>query len=194
VFPAGILQPPYFDATADDAINYGGIGMVIGHEITHGFDNRGRRYDKNGNLRDWWKPEDEKRYNERAKRIEAQYTEMESGIEGVKPNGELTLAENISDVGGLKIAYDALQKALKGKPQPKVDGLTPEQRFFLSYAQAWRTVANVEYERNALLTGSHSLPRFRVRGPIAHMPEFAKAFSCDASKTLLPDIKANAIW
>jgi predicted metalloendopeptidase len=193
VFPAAILQPPYFDANADDAVNYGGIGMVIGHEITHGFDNRGRRFDKDGNMRDWWTADDEKRYNERATVIENQYAAMD-GVEGVKPNGTLTLGENISDVGGLKIAYDALQKALKGKPRPLVDGLTPEQRFFLSFAQGWRSSARLEYERNALLTGQHSLPRFRVRGPLAHMPEFAKAYSCDAAKTMVRDGARNAIW
>ena len=193
VFPAAILQPPYFDATADDAINYGGIGMVIGHEITHGFDNRGRRFDQDGNMRDWWSPEDEKRYNERAKVIETQYGAM-SEVDGVKPNGALTLGENIADVGGLKIAYDALQKALQGKPRTKIDGLTPEQRFFISWAQGWKSNARTEYERNQVLTGQHSLSRFRVEGPIAHMPEFAKAFSCDATKTLLPGIARNAIW
>ena len=193
VFPAAILQPPYFDAKADDALNYGGIGMVIGHEITHGFDNRGRRFDKDGNMRDWWTPADDERYHERTKVIEAQYGGME-GVDGVKPNGTLTLGENIADVGGLKIAYDALQKALKGKPRPKIDGLTPEQRFFLSYAQAWRTVARTEYERNSLLTGQHSLPRFRVMGPVAHMPEFAQAFSCDPKKSLLSGGTTSSIW
>ena len=193
VFPAAILQPPYFDAKADDAVNYGGIGMVIGHEITHGFDDRGRRFDKDGNMSDWWTPEDEKRYAERAQVIERQYTAMD-GVDGVSPNGKLTLGENISDVGGIKIAYDALQLALKGKPRTLVDGLTPEQRFFLSFAQIWRSNARPEWERNALLTGQHSLPRFRVRGPIAHMPEFAKAFSCDPARTLLPEATRSAIW
>ena len=193
VFPAAILQPPYFDAKADDAVNYGGIGMVIGHEITHGFDDRGRRFDKDGNLRDWWTAEDEKRYNERAQLIERQYAAMDA-VEGVSPNGKLTLGENISDVGGLKIAYDALQKALKGKPRKTIDGLTPEQRFFLSFAQGWRSNARLEWERNSLLTGQHSLPRYRVRGPLAHMPEFARAFKCDASKTLLPNLSGMAIW
>ena len=193
VFPAAILQPPYFDPNADDAVNYGGIGMVIGHEITHGFDDRGRRYDKDGNLRDWWTAEDALRYTERAKLIEAQYASFD-GIDGVKPNGALTLGENISDIGGIKIAYDALQRSLQGKPRPLIDGLTPEQRFFLSFAQAWRSTARPEWERNALLTGQHSLPRFRVRGPIAHMPEFAKAFSCDAARALLPENSRTAIW
>ncbi|MEO5676016.1 MAG: M13 family metallopeptidase [Usitatibacter sp.] len=193
VFPAAILQPPYFDPNADDAVNYGGIGMVIGHEITHGFDDRGRRYDKDGNLRDWWTAEDALRYTERAKLIEAQYASFD-GIDGVKPNGALTLGENISDIGGIKIAYDALQRSLQGKPRPLIDGLTPEQRFFLSFAQAWRSTARPEWERNALLTGQHSLPRFRVQGPIAHMPEFAKAFSCDAARALLPENSRTAIW
>ncbi len=193
VFPAAILQPPYVDPKADDATNYGGIGMVIGHEITHGFDDRGRRYDKDGNLRDWWTAEDARRYTERAKLIESQYASFD-GIEGVKPNGTLTLGENISDVGGIKIAYDALQKALRGKPRPLIDGLTPEQRFFLSFAQIWRYNARPEWERNALLTGQHSLPRLRVRGPIAHMAEFSRAFACDAGKTMLPGLERNAIW
>jgi predicted metalloendopeptidase len=193
VFPAAILQPPYFDARADDALNYGGIGMVIGHEITHGFDNRGRRFDKEGNLRDWWTPEDERRYTERAQRIVQQYAVFE-GVEGVKPNGTLTLGENLSDVGGIKIAYDALQKALKARPQGKIDGLTPEQRFYISFAQGWRSKARIEWERNSLLTGQHSLPRFRVRGPVAHMPEFARAFACDPSKTLVSAGPGENIW
>jgi predicted metalloendopeptidase len=193
VFPAAILQPPYFDVKADDPLNYGGIGMIIGHEITHGFDDRGRRFDKNGNMTDWWTEEDGKRYNARAEIIERQYSAMEP-VDGVHPNGKLTLGENISDIGGLKIAYDALQIALKGKPRAKVEGFTPEQRFFIAWAQAWRDMTRPEQERQYLLADGHSLSRLRVRGPVAHMPEFAKAFSCDASKTLLPDLKGNAIW
>ena len=137
--------------------------------------------------------EDARRYTERAKLIERQYAAFDS-VDGVKPNGALTLGENISDIGGIKIAYDALQKALKGKQRQVIDGLTPEQRFFVSYAQAWRSTARPEWERNALLTGQHSLPRFRVRGPLAHMPEFAKAFSCDAATALLPEDSRTAIW
>ena len=193
VFPAAILQPPYFDAKADDALNYGGIGMVIGHEITHGFDDRGRLYDARGNLREWWTAEDSKRYAERAQRIERQYSGFD-GVEGVKVNGKLTLGENISDVGGLKIAYYALQKALEDRPQGPIDGLTQEQRFFVAFAQAWRSRARPEWERNALLTGQHSLPRFRVRGPIAHMPEFAKAFSCGTGSTQLSESERANIW
>jgi putative endopeptidase len=193
VFPAAILQPPYFDASADDALNYGGIGMVIGHEITHGFDDRGRRFDKDGNLRDWWTPEDARRYVERAAKIERQYGGFE-GVEGVKVNGKLTLGENISDVGGLKIAYLALQRALKDKPRDPIEGLTPEQRFFLSFAQAWRSSIRVEQERLYLQTDGHSPPRFRVAGPIAQLPEFAAAFSCDASKALLTESARANIW
>jgi len=195
VFPAAILQPPFFDAKADDAVNYGAIGTVIGHEITHGFDDRGRLFDKDGNMRDWWTAEDARRYKERAKKIETQYGNF-TGVDGIKVNGALTLGENISDVGGVKIAYLALQKALKQqkKPQGKVDGLTPEQRFFVSYAQAWRGKFRPERERMQLRTGQHSLHPFRVSGPIAHMPEFARAFSCDASKTLLSESERANIW
>jgi putative endopeptidase len=195
VFPAAILQPPFFDAKADDAVNYGAIGTVIGHEITHGFDDRGRLFDKDGNMRDWWTEEDARRYKERAKKIEIQYGNF-TGVDGIKVNGALTLGENISDVGGVKIAYLALQKALKQqkKPQGTVDGLTPEQRFFVSYAQAWRGKFRPERERLQLRTGQHSLHPFRVSGPIAHMPEFARAFSCDASKTLLSESERANIW
>jgi putative endopeptidase len=219
VFPAAILQPPFFDAKADDAVNYGAIGTIIGHEITHGFDDRGRLFDKDGNMRDWWSEEDARRYKERAKKIEAQYGNF-TAIDGIKVNGALTLGENISDVGGVKIAYLALQKALaqpqpaapaadKGKaakgakaaaktaatrPGAPIDGLTPEQRFFISYAQAWRGTFRPERERLQLRTGQHSLHQFRVYGPIAHMPEFAKAFSCDPGKTLLSEGERANIW
>ena len=193
VFPAAILQPPFFDAKADDALNYGGIGMVIGHEITHGFDDRGRKYDARGNLTDWWTAEDAKRYEERAQRIARQYSTFD-GPEGLKVNGELTLGENISDLGGLKIAYLALQKALRDRPQGPIDGLTQEQRFFLSYAQAWRNNMRPEQERQRILTDPHSPPRYRVKGPLANMPEFAQAFSCDASKTLLSEGDRANIW
>ena len=193
VFPAAILQPPFFDAKADDAVNYGAIGTVIGHEITHGFDDRGRLFDKDGNMRDWWSEEDARRYKERAKKIESQYGNF-TAIDGIKVNGALTLGENISDVGGVKIAYLALQKALKQKPQAKIDGLTADQRFYVSYAQAWRGKFRPERERLQLRTGQHSLHQFRVYGPIAHMPEFARAFSCDPGKALLSENERANIW
>ena len=193
VFPAAILQPPYFDAKADDAFNYGGIGMVIGHEITHGFDDTGRQFDAKGNLREWWTAEDAKRYNERAQRAVVQYNGYE-GPEGVKLNGQLTLGENLADVGGLKIAYDALQRALAKKPQGPIDGFTPEQRFFIAFAQDWRSLVRPEYERTLLMTDTHSLARYRVKGPIMQLPEFAKAFSCDVKQALLPQDQRTNIW
>jgi predicted metalloendopeptidase len=193
VFPAAILQPPFFDPKADDATNYGAIGTVIGHEITHGFDDRGRLFDKDGNMRDWWSEEDARRYKERAKKVETQYGNF-IAIDGIKVNGALTLGENISDVGGVKIAYLALQTSLRQKPQGKVDGLTPDQRFFLSYAQAWRGKLRPDRERMILRTDPHSPSAFRVRGPIANMPEFARAFSCDANKALLSESDRANIW
>ena len=193
VFPAGILQPPFFDLKADDAANYGAIGMVIGHEITHGFDDRGRRFDKDGNLRDWWSAEDSRRYKERARKIEAQYGGY-SGVDGIRVNGALTLGENISDIGGARIAYHALHKALARNPQASRDGFTPDQRFFLSMANIWRSSMRPEYERLRLRTDSHSLPALRVRGILANMPEFARAFSCEANKVLLSDSEMGNIW
>ena len=193
VFPAAILQPPYFDLHADDAVNYGAIGMVIGHEITHGFDDRGRRFDKDGNLRDWWTAEDDQRYRDRAARVERQYAGFEP-VHGEKINGTITLGENLSDIGGAKIAYDALQLALRGKPREAIDGLTPEQRFFVSFAQIWRHRAREEWERKLILTDVHSLPRLRVRGTLGHMPEFAQAFSCKGSSTLTAEWERARIW
>ena len=193
VFPAAILQPPFFDLAADDAANYGGIGMVIGHEITHGFDDRGRRFDKDGNLRDWWTAEDDRRYRERAARVERQYSGYEA-LPGLKANGALTLGENLSDIGGTKIAYDALQRALRERPQGTIEGLSPGQRFFVSFAQAWRHVGRPEWERKITLTDSHSLPRLRVLGTIAHMPEFAAAFACEPGKVLAAEADRARIW
>ncbi len=184
VFPAGILQPPFFDPKADDAVNFGAIGMVIGHEITHGFDDRGRRYDADGNLREWWTPADRKRYGERARALVVQYAAF-PGVDNLRVNGELTLGENISDVGGLQIAYLGLQRALAGQPRERIDGLTPEQRYFISFAQAWRSRVRPEQERLRLLTDGHSPPRYRVRGPLANFPEFAQAFSCPADAQAL---------
>jgi putative endopeptidase len=183
VFPAGILQPPFFDATADDALNYGAIGSVIGHEITHGFDDRGRRFDARGNLRDWWTEKDANGYLTRAKRLEDHYAGFE-GVDGIHVNGKLTLGENIADVGGLKIAYLALQHALEGTGRKPIDGLAPEQRFFIAFAQVWRMAYRPAYERLMLQTDQHSPAQFRVRGALAHMPEFARTFSCEPAKTL----------
>lgn len=178
VFPAGILQPPFFDPTADDATNYGGVGAIIGHELTHGFDDQGRQFDAEGNLKDWWTAEDQKNYNQRAAIVEAQFNEYVP-LEDLHINGKLTLGENIADLGGLKIAYLAFQKSLEGKPRPPViDGFTPEQRFFLAFAQNWRRNIRPEALRLMLATDPHSPPRFRVLGPVSNMPEFFAAFGC----------------
>ncbi|HYJ46265.1 MAG TPA: M13 family metallopeptidase [Pyrinomonadaceae bacterium] len=178
VFPAGILQPPFFDPQADDAVNYGGVGSVIGHELTHGFDDQGRQFDAEGNLKSWWTSEDEKNYNARAQLVETQYNEYVP-LEALHINGKLTLGENIADLGGLKIAYLAFQKSLEGKERPpSIDGFTPEQRFFLSFAQNWRRNTRPEAVRLMLQSDPHSPPRFRVNGPVSNMPEFFQAFGC----------------
>ena len=194
VFPAGILQPPFFNATADDAINYGGIGAVIAHEITHGFDDQGRQYDGQGNLRDWWTPESAAKYKERAQKIVQQYSEYEP-LPGQHINGELTQGENIADDGGVKIAFAALKKALAGKPQEKIDGFTPEQRFFFGWAQVWRASQREEDLRRRLIIDPHSPSRFRCNGPLSNTPEFQKAFNIpDGSPMVRPPDKRVTIW
>ena len=194
VFPAGILQPPFFYANADDAINYGGIGAVIGHEMTHGFDDQGRQFDAVGNLRDWWSPESAAKFKERSKAVVQQYSEYEP-LPGLHVNGELTQGENIADIGGVKLAYAALQKALAGKPQGKIDGLTPEQRFFLSFATIWKSKQRDEDLKLRLNTDPHSPARYRVDGPLSDIPEFAKAFNLPENCLMVrpPDKRVN-IW
>src|SRR5437762_845617 len=194
VFPAGILQPPFFNAKADDAVNYGGIAAVIGHEMTHGFDDRGRQYDGVGNLRDWWSKESADAYNSRRKMVVDQYSAYEP-LPGLHLNGELTQGENIADIGGVKLAYAALQKALAGKPQEKIDGLTPEQRFFLSFATIWKSKQRDEDLKLRLNTDPHSPARYRVDGPLSDIPEFAKAFNLpDACSMVRPPDKRVNIW
>jgi predicted metalloendopeptidase len=195
VFPAGILQPPFFDPKADDAVNYGGIGAVIGHEMTHGFDDRGRQYDAVGNLRDWWTPESAKAYVDRSKAIVAQYAGYEP-LPGLHINGELTQGENIADIGGVKIAYMALQKAIAKKgPQRKIDGFTPEQRFFLGFAQIWRNNQRDEDLKLRLNTDPHSPGRFRTIGPLSNFVEFQKAFEIpDGSPMIRPADQRVNIW
>jgi len=194
-FPAGILQAPFFDLKADAAVNYGAIGMVIGHELTHGFDDQGRQYDAQGNLKDWWTAEDAKAYNSRAEMVKAQYDAYEP-LPGLKVNGALTLGENIADLGGLKIAFEALKKnwARSGKPAAK-DGFTPEQRFFLGYAQSWRFQAREATVRVRVATDVHSPAIFRVNGPLANLPEFFEAFTCkDGDALKRPADKRPSIW
>lgn len=197
VFPAGILQPPFFNARADDPINYGGIGAVIAHEISHGFDDQGRQFDAQGNLRDWWTPESAARYKERADRIVQQYEEYEP-LPGQKINGKLTLGENIADDGGVKLAYAALQKALAKdteKAKRKIDGFTPEQRFFLGWAQIWRANTREEEIKRRLVTDTHSPTKYRTNGPLSNTPEFQKAFNIpDNAPMVRPPDKRVSIW
>ena len=197
VFPAGILQPPFFNADADDAVNYGGIGAVIGHEMTHGFDDQGRQYDAVGNLRDWWTAGSAKAYDERAKAIIDQYAAYEA-LPGLHINGELTQGENIADIGGLKIAYAAFQKAQAEHPEEankKIDGFTPDQRFFLAWAQIWRANQRDEETKLRVNTDPHSPGRFRVIGPVSNMPEFQKAFDLPEGSKMLRAAKDRAnIW
>lgn len=175
VFPAGILQPPFFDAKADDATNYGGIGAVIGHEMTHGFDDQGRQFDAQGNLTDWWTPESAAKFKERSAAIVKQFNAYVS-VDDLHVNGELTQGENIADLGGLKIAYAALQKALVGQKRQEIGNFTEEQRFFLSWATVWHTNIRPEEARRLVRVDPHSPAHFRVIGPLSNLPEFYKAF------------------
>ena len=197
VFPAGILQPPFFYANADDAVNYGGIGAVIGHEMTHGFDDQGRQFDADGNLRDWWSPQSAAEFKKRSQAIVNQYSEYEP-LPGQHVNGELTQGENIADIGGVKLAYAALQKALAKNPQArdqKIDGFTPEQRFFLSFANIWRSKIRDEDQKMRLTTDPHSPAHFRVNGPLSDLPEFQKAFGIpDGSPMVRAADKRVNIW
>ena len=194
-FPAGILQTPMFDPRVDDAVNYGAIGAVIGHELTHGFDDEGRKFDAAGNLRDWWTPEDGKEFEARTQKLVDQY----SGYlveDTLHVNGKFTLGENLGDLGGLTVAYHAWRLSLKGKPEPPpIDGFTAEQRFFLSFAQIWRNVYRPELTRLVALSDPHSLPHWRVVGPLVNMPEFARAFGCHQGDPMVinPE-KRTEVW
>ncbi|MFN7888010.1 MAG: M13 family metallopeptidase [Betaproteobacteria bacterium] len=194
VFPAGILQPPFFNAQADDAVNYGGIGSVIGHEITHHFDDRGRQFDEVGNLADWWTTQDAKVYGERAAALAAQFDGYEP-LPGQRINGKQTLGENISDLGGIAIAYDGLRLALARRDPGPIDGLTPQQRFFVSYASIWRQKIRPELLAEQVRTGQHSPARYRVLGPLANSAAFAQAFSCPADAPMLrAEEQRSLIW
>ena len=194
VFLAGILQAPYFDPTLDDAVNYGAIVAVIGHEISHGFDDKGRQYDASGNLSDWWTKEDGAAFEARAKKLVVQYGGYEA-LPGLKLNGELTLGENIADLGGVSIAYEALQRSLKGKPLKLVDGLTPEQRFFIAWSQVWRTKFRDDALRRAVAQGPHSPGMFRAIGPLVNQQTFFDAFGIKAGDPMWvkPENRAK-IW
>jgi predicted metalloendopeptidase len=177
-FPAGILQPPFYENTMDDAVNFGGIGVVIGHEFTHGFDDQGSKYDADGNLREWWTPDDRRDYEARTDLMVRQFEGYEA-LPGLRLNGELTLGENIADLGGLKVAFAAFRRALARTGDPGAsEGFTAAQRFFLGYAQAWRTLLRDEQARLRVYVDPHAPPRFRVNGPLANLPEFHEAFAC----------------
>ncbi len=196
VFPAGILQPPFFNLDADDAVNYGAIGMVIGHEMTHGFDNQGRQFDKDGNLRDWWTKDDSKAFEAHAAMLIDQYNHFEI-LDSVFVNGKLTLGENIADLGGCTVAYDAYKLSLEGKETPKpIDGFTNYQRFFLSYAQIWRTNMRDKEIRRRIKTDEHSPAKARIDGVVYNMPEFYSAFPDvkPGDKRYIPVEQRPVIW
>ena len=193
VFPAGILQPPFYDPNRDDAYNYGAAGAVIGHEMTHGFDDQGAKFDAKGNLVNWWTPEDLKSFQKSAECIQAQFDEFAVG--DVRTNGKLVSGESIADLGGLKIAYAAYEKSIAGKPREVIDGFTPEQRFFIGYAHSWAAAGRPEAERLQATTDPHPLDRFRANGPLTNMPEFAAAFGCKAGDAMVrPPEKRCTIW
>jgi len=191
-FPAGILQPPFFDKSMDDAVNFGGIGAVIGHELTHGFDDQGRKYGPKGDLTDWWTAEDAKEFEKRVSCIADEYTSF-TVAGGVHLNGRLTLGENTADNGGVRIALMALEDAMKGAPLPSRDGFTPEQRFFLAYGQIWCQSSTPETDKLRAQTDPHSPGRFRVNGVLSNMPEFQKAYGCAPTS---PMVRENAcrVW
>lgn len=194
VFPAGILQPPYFDAEADDAFNYGGMGSVIGHEMTHGFDDQGRQFDSTGNLANWWSEADLKAFKERAKCVIDQFSSFEVE-KGLNQNGNLVVGESIADLGGLVVAYAAYQKALEGKPRVDIGGFTPEQRFFLGYARGWANNIRPEFARLLVNIDPHPLAKFRVNGPLSNMPQFAAAFQCKGGDAMVrPENERCVIW
>ncbi|PTT37692.1 peptidase M13, partial [Stenotrophomonas sp. HMWF022] len=193
VFPAAILQPPFFDGAADDAVNYGAIGAVIGHEISHGFDNAGALFDDTGKLHNWWTTEDLKQFNAAGDALAAQFSSYEP-FAGVHVNGKLTLGENIADVAGLGTAYDAYQLSLQGKPGQTLEGFTPDQRFFLGFAQAWRSKSREQALRNSLLTDVHAPGQFRaltVRNIDAWYPAFEVK---EGQKLYLAPDKRVKVW
>ncbi|WP_374166101.1 M13 family metallopeptidase [Arcticibacter sp. MXS-1] len=194
VFPAGILRFPFFDFNADDAINYGAIGAVIGHEMTHGFDDQGRQYDKDGNLKDWWTKEDAERFTKKSEMVVKQYDQY-TVLNNLHINGKLTLGENLADIGGLAIAYDAFKLTEQGKGNEKIDGFTPDQRFFLGFAQVWRIKNRDEMLRTRISTDPHSPEMFRVNGPLSNMPQFYKAFNVKpGDKMYKPEAERVKIW
>ena len=196
VFPAGILQPPFFDKSMDDAVNFGGIGLVIGHELTHGFDDQGRKFDPQGNLRDWWTEQDGKEFEKRVSCIADEYSSFVA-VDNMKLNGRLTLGENTADNGGARVAFAALEHTIAddktGKEAQKIDGFTPEQRFFLGFGRVWCEKQRPEYLRMQVSTNPHSPGKYRVNGTVQNMPEFQKAFGCKAGQPMVAE-NACHVW
>ncbi len=196
VFPAGILQPPFFDKSMDDAINFGGIGLVIGHELTHGFDDQGRKMDATGNLRDWWTEQDGKEFEKRVSCVADEYSGFVA-VDNMKLNGRLTLGENTADNGGARIALAALERLIAedktGKEGQSIDGFTPEQRFFLGFGRVWCEKQRPEYLRMQVSTNSHSPGKYRVDGVVQNMPEFQKAWNCKAGQPMVAE-NACHVW
>jgi predicted metalloendopeptidase len=194
VFPAAIMQPPFFNVKADDAVNYGAIGAVIGHEISHGFDDQGSQYDGLGNLRDWWTKEDHEKFSAKTAALVKQYSAF-SPVAGYPVNGELTLGENIADNSGLAIAYKAYHISLNGKPAPVIDGLTGDQRFYMGFAQVWRNKTREEEAISRIKTDPHSPPQFRVLGTLKNQPGFYSTFDVKpGDKMYLPPEERVIIW
>jgi putative endopeptidase len=194
VFPAGILQPPFYFQHGDDAVNYGGIAAVIGHEMTHGFDDQGSQYDKDGNLKNWWTKEDREKFEKRANQVVKQYSNY-TVLDSVHVNGKLTEGENIADIGGLAIAYAAFKKTPEGQSDTTINGLTPDQRFFLSFAQIWRLKTRPERMLWRINNDPHSPEKYRVNGPTSNMTSFYKAFGVKpGDKMYRPDSIRVHIW
>jgi len=194
VFPAAILQPPFFNQNADDAINYGAMGVVIGHEVTHGFDDQGRMYDENGNIREWWNKEDNEKFKARAQKLVHQYNGFVA-VDTFKVDGALTLGENIADLGGLTVSFAAFQKTEQFKKNEVIDGFTPAQRFYLGYAQVWANNIRPEALKLRLKTDVHSPGYQRVNGPLMNLPEFFKAFDVKPGDPMRnSDDKIVKIW
>jgi putative endopeptidase len=194
LFPAAILQPPFFDARADDAVNYGGIGAVIGHEVSHGFDDQGRKFDGDGEMRDWWTADDDAKFQRQTGRLVEQYSAF-SPLAGANVNGQMTLGENIGDLSGLSVAYKAYRRSLAGREAPVLDGFTGDQRFFVGWGQIWARKFREEELRKRLLTDSHSPTEYRVNGVVRNMPQFYSAFDVrPGDKLYLPPDQRVTIW
>jgi len=194
VFPAGILQPPYFDLYADDALNYGGIGMVIGHEITHSFDDQGAQYDKDGNVKNWWTKDDYEKFKARTQQVSDQYDQF-TVLDSVHVKGPLTLGENVADIAGVAIAYDAFKLTAQGQDTTKLDGFTPDQRFFISIARIWRVKTTDQFLRMYVNTNSHSPARWRVNGPLMNFTPFYNAFNVQpGEKMYKPESERITVW